>query len=60
MRIKIDDEIVKENTHFHMERMDDDHIWFTLGDMAFDLYAVDNKLTWIPQAKSWEALGGEP
>lgn len=56
MRIHIDDEIKKENTHFHMERMSDGHIWFTLGDTAFDLYAEGSLLSWIPQGKSWQEL----
>ena len=38
---------------FHMERMDDDHIWFRIGNSAFDLYASRGKLTWIPQAPDW-------
>lgn len=54
MRIKPDDEIVKDD--FHMERMDDDHIWFKVGDMAFDLYAVDDRIIWETQEKSWEEL----
>ena len=56
-RIVEDDEIVRTNTYFHMERMDDDHIWFNLGDnLQFDLYAKRGKLLWVPQAESWDAI----
>lgn len=51
--IEEDDEIVFGA--FHMERMDDDHIWFRIGGASFDLYASGGKLTWMPQAKDWEA-----
>lgn len=56
-RIVEDDEIVRMNTYFHMERMDDDHIWFNIGDnLQFDLYAKRGKLLWVPQAGSWDAV----
>lgn len=44
-----DDEIVRDETYFHMERMSKDHIWFTVNDEAFDLYAVGGRLIWTPQ-----------
>lgn len=55
-RVQPDDEIVFAG-HFHMERMDEDHIWFRIGDASFDLHAVKHrgkvKLTWKPQV-NWE------
>ena len=54
-RLILDDEIVYGP--FHMERMDDDHIWFRIGNTCFDLYAsghINPKLTWVPQAEDWE------
>ena len=60
IRVGIDDEYVHGSV-FHMERMDSDHIWFRIGEQAFDLYAKRRgKLLWIPQTPngSWEALAG--
>ena len=55
-----DDEIVRAKTYFHMERMSDGHIWFTIGDEAFDLYAVGGKLTWRPQRHDeWEGIADD-
>jgi len=51
-RVQPDDEIVFHGT-FHMERMQDDHIWFNIGGATFDLWAIKHrgktKLTWKPQ-----------
>jgi len=62
-RIYEDDEIVRHNTYFHMERMDEKHIWFSIGEEHnFDLYASKGgKLTWIPQTidGSWETIRDE-
>lgn len=61
-RIYEDDEIVRQNTYFHMERMDEGHIWFSIGELKFDLYANKRgKLTWIPQTSdgSWDAIRDE-
>jgi len=62
-RIYEDDEIVRQNTYFHMERMDDGHIWFSIGEEHnFDLYASKRgNLTWIPQTSdgSWDAIRDE-
>ena len=57
IRVGADDEYVY-GPLFHMERMSEGHIWFRVGEEAFDLYAPDgNRLSWIPQALGgWEAL----
>lgn len=45
-----DDEITISNpSWFHMERMNDDHIWFTIDGRPFDLHAVNGTLVWVPQ-----------
>jgi hypothetical protein len=49
-----------------MERMDDDHIWFQVDGVAFDLYAVrsglfGHRLVWRPQMNGeWTALALRP
>ena len=52
-RVTPDDELVGHGV-FHMERMDENHIWFQFAGHAFDLIAVNGphgpELQWIPQA----------
>ena len=61
--VHVDDEIWMNKISLHMERMDDDHIWFRAGQFSFDLFVKKGKLVWQPQAHndSWdeivEALG---
>ncbi|MFA5808727.1 MAG: hypothetical protein WC935_00135 [Thermoleophilia bacterium] len=56
-RVLEDDEIVGEGGSFHMERMDDDHIWFQVDSIAFDLDVKRGKLLWRPQCNGgWPAL----
>lgn len=53
-----DDEIVVGD--FHMERMSDGHIWFSVGGVSFDLTAVKKGvLQWTTQAASWDVLDAE-
>ncbi len=60
IRVGADDEYV-HGPLFHMERMSEGHIWFRIGEEAFDLYAPDgNRLSWVPQTPGgWEALAEE-
>jgi len=56
-RVHEDDEIVCIGGSFHMERMDDDHIWFQVDGLSFGLYAKRSKLLWMPQASGgWPAV----
>ena len=45
-----DDEIVA-NGYFHMERMNDNHIWFNIGGFTFDLTAIGDMLKWTNQSE---------
>ena len=39
------DEIVTENETFHLERISKDHIWFTIGGLAYDI-VITGKWWW--------------
>lgn len=56
IRVIEDDEIVVSPL-FHMERMAEDHIWFRIGDAAFDIEIVGGRLRWTTQAdvEEWSA-----
>lgn len=55
-RIDADDEIVATGARFHMERMSDEAIWFSINAIPFMLSASKGKLAWIPQESEWENL----
>lgn len=57
-----DDEIVFGD--FHMERMSDKHIWFSVGGVSFDLHAISVKgrvkLVWHTQVPAgWSGIAAE-
>lgn len=52
-RVTPDDEIVA-NGEFHMERMSDSGIWFSINGVSFNLGSTRGKLTWYPgDSEAW-------
>jgi hypothetical protein len=58
-RVIEDDEIVATG-RFHMERMSDSAIWFSIEGATFMLAATKGKLVWNPQDTEWPGVEAPP